>query len=91
MARMAPANSRCWLNISRAARSPAVAAASPSGPAGLPYICRAQRGRVANARALTGGMPSFSTRLPSGTGGSKITCSACFASSHAYNRGLISS
>ena len=70
---------------------PAVAAMSPSGPLGLPYIRRAQRGRVENASALTGGSPSFSTRLPSGTGGWKVSRSACFASSHAYNRGLICS
>ena len=64
---------------------------SLSGPPGLPYIRRAQPGRVENARTLTGGSPSFSTRLPSGTGGRKVSCSACFASSHAYSRGLISS
>jgi len=64
---------------------------SLSGPLGLPYICRAQPGRVENARALTGGSPSFSTRLPSGTGGCKVSRSACLASSQAYNLGLISS
>ena len=41
-------------------RSPAVAAMSLSGPPGPPYIRRAQPGRVENARAATGGSPSFS-------------------------------
>ena len=71
------------------ARRPTVAAMPLSGPSGLPYMCRAQRGRVANARTLTGGSPSFSTRLPSGTGGWMVSRSACFASSHAYSLGLI--
>ena len=88
---MAAENSHGWPNVSRAARSPAAAAASLSGPPGLPYIRRAQPGRVENARAATGRMPSFSTWLPSGTGGRTITRSACRASSPAYSLGLISS
>ena len=91
MARIAPENIRCWLSISRTATSPAVAAASLSGPLLLPYMCRAQRGRVENARALTSVIPSFTPRWPSGTGGSMITRSACLASSPAYSRGLIRS
>ena len=64
---------------------------SLSGPLGPPYIRRAQPGSVENARTATGGNPSFSTRLPSGTGGRKVSRSACFTSSHAYSRGLIRS
>jgi hypothetical protein len=57
---------------------------SVSGPPDLPYIRRAQPGSVANAKALTGGSPSFSARLPSGTGGRDSSRSDSFASSHAY-------
>ena len=78
---MARENSRCRLNARRAAQSPAVAAMSLSGPLGLPYIRRAQPGRVAKARTATGGRPSFSARLPSGTGGWTVSRNACFASS----------
>src|SRR2546429_503604 len=68
------------------------AAAGRGGARGAPpYIRRAQPGRVENARTATGGRPSFSPRLPSGTGGWKVSRSACFASSHAYSRGRICS
>ena len=88
---MAARNSLCWPNARRAARSPAVAAMSVSGPPGWPYIRRAQPGSVANARALNGGIATFSARLPSGTGGRTSSLSASFASSHAYSLGLICS
>ncbi len=90
-ARMAARNSFSWPNARRAARSPAVAAMSVSGPPGLPYIRRAQPGSVANARALNGGIATFSARLPSGTGGWNNSLNASFASSHAYRLGLIRS
>ena len=86
---MAARNRFCWPNARRAARSPAVAAMSVSGPPGLPYIRRAQRGSVANAKALNGGIATFSVRLPSGTGGWNNSLSASLASSHACSSGLI--
>ena len=64
---------------------------SVSGPPDLPYIRRAQPGSVANAKALNGGIATFSARLPSGTGGWNNSRSASFASSHAYRLGLIRS
>ena len=82
-ARMAARNSLCRPNARRAARSPAVAARSVSGPPGQPYIRRAQPGSVANASALNGGNASFRARLPSGTGGWDNSRSDSFASSHA--------
>ena len=63
---MAAKNTLCWPSARRAARSPAVAAMSVSGPPDLPYIRRAQPGSVENAKALNGGNASFRVRLPSG-------------------------
>jgi len=88
---MAARNSLCWPNARRAARSPAVAALSLSGPPARPYIRRAQPGSVENAKALNGGNATFRARLPSGTGGWTNSRSTSFASPHAYSPGLICS
>jgi hypothetical protein len=50
-------------------RSATVAPASVSGLPGVPYIRRAQRGRLANASVFSGGTISFSARNSAGTSG----------------------